>query len=298
MSGDAGRVLFDAWQGARARGLNNRAAALDAGVSEAELIASACGRGAARLDGNVLSLLQGLPALGEIKSVIRNAAAVQERSGRMMSIETAHGSVRVCGDTFLLCGDIGAWVRGFALTETGKYGIKRSIQFFTAAGTSAAKFFLTGRSDEAAYRSLVRRFEADDQGNSEGGIAEAAQAAYPARRQARAGSLADCLFEASRLAVPVEVTVANDVASQVTVKTLQRIKRSDRGGWINVLDAGLDLHLHEDRIGTVQATGSGEDALLRWYADDGGEALSMRVESGGTQLIAAATRGKALDDKR
>lgn len=290
--------MFDAWQAARVRGLNNRAAALDAGVSEVELLASGCGRGVTRLGGDYLALLQALPELGEIKSVIRNAFAVQERTGRVLSVKADAASALVQGDTFLLHGEIGEWTRGFALTENGKYSVKRSFQFFTATGTSAAKCFLTRASNETRYQSLVRRFAAEDQTSVEAGIFAITGSAEASRTQLTAGSLANCLFEASRLGVPVEVSVVNEAASQITVKAFERIKRSDRGGWINVLDAGLDLHLHEDRIGYVEALSDGDGVTLRWFADDGSEALTMRTQTQGAALMAAATSIAADNGKR
>ena len=287
------KALFDTWQAARKRGLNNRAAALDAGISEAELLASGCGRGVTRLAGDFLALLRSLSELGEIKSVVRNACAVQERTGSIILVESmaeSNGtSTLIQGDTFLLHAEVGAWTRGFALTEPGKYGLKRSIQFFTDAGVSAAKCFLTSKSDESVYRSLVQRFSSADQRDAESGIAAAGVSAQPVQARLLSGFLGNCLIAANRLSMPVEVSVANACATQITVKTLERIKRSDRGGWINVLDTGLDLHLHEERIGHVHVWSAGESATLHWYADDGVEVLTMRVTNGGAELVAAAT---------
>lgn len=283
------KALFDTWQAARKRGLNNRAAALDAGISEAELLASGCGRGVTRLAGDFLALLRSFSELGEIKSVIRNAYAVQERTGSVIRVESNEISTLIQGDTFLLHAEVGAWTRGFALTEPGKYGLKRSIQFFTDAGVSAAKCFLTAKSDDAVYRSMVQRFSSPDQRDAESGIAAAGVSVQPDRAGLLPGFLGNCLIAANRLSMPVEVSVANACATQITVKTLERIKRSDRGGWINVLDTGLDLHLHEERIGHVHVSSAGESATLHWYADDGVEALTMRVTNGGAELVAAAT---------
>lgn len=283
-----GQALFAAWQAARKRGLNNRAAALDADVSEAQLLASGCGRGVTRLDGDFLELLASVPELGELKSVVRNAFAVLERTGSVVSLENDGRSTLIHGDTFLLRSEVGEWTRGFALTEQGKYGIKRSIQFFTDAGVSAAKLFLTVRSNQTVYQSLVQKFTSANQDDVERDIAAAEVAGRSERAQWSSGFLGDCLFAASRLAMPVEVKVANDCAFQTTIKTLERIKRSERRGWINVLDDGLDLHLHEARIEFVQVSGAGDAATLHWYADDGNEALSMRVESCGAEWAAAA----------
>jgi putative hemin transport protein len=288
MTGNTTEALFAGWQAARAHGLNNRAAAAQAGVSEAELLASGCGRGVTRLAGDFAGLLAALPALGELKSVIRNACAVQERTGRVVAAAGDGRGTRVQGDTFLLQAATERWARGFALTEPGKYGIKRSLQFFTARGTSAGKFFLTPASDEAGYAALVQRHAAADQSDRET-VDPAAPALPGPPAPSVAGSLAGFLFEASRLGLPVEIEVANEAAVQVSVKRLEHIKRSDRGGWINVLDPGLDLHLHEARIVSVQALERGSGGLLRWFADDGSEALATGFEAHGEALVRAAT---------
>jgi putative hemin transport protein len=265
--------LIDDWERARARGLNNRAAALELGVPEASLVASGCGRFVTRMSGEFAQLLGALPALGEIKSVVRNAYAVQERAGRAKAIVLhADGAITIDGDTFVLQADANAWARGFALVEPGKYGIKRSLQFFADSGESAVKFFLTGNSSRRAFEALVGTFAAADQTASEA-VAEAKAPAAQERPGQRA-SLAAFLYEAARLAQPVEITVANRVASQRTAKVPERIKRSDRGGWINVLDPGLDLHLHEQRIRSLRVEGD----TFHWIADDGTEAFSARSD--------------------
>ena len=285
----AAQDLYAAWEAARARGLNNRAAAIEACVPEAQLIASGCGRGVTRLAGDFAALLAALPALGEIKSVVRNACAVQERTGRVETVHAgAGGETVVRGDTFVLTAALAAWSRAFALTEQGKYGVKRSLQWFTRAGVSAGKIFLTAGSDAARYEALVARHAAADQQAREAGIEPEASPA-PAALAAAAGSLAGFLFEASRLRVQVEVTVANPAASQVTRKAFERVKRSTRGGWINVLDEGLDLHLHEAQIARVSVTPEGEGAALHWMGEDAEVALTTRLAAHGPALTAAAT---------
>jgi putative heme degradation protein len=134
----------------------------------------------------------------------------------------------------------------------------------------------------------VRRCSASDQADREAGVVAAPPATPRSTVAPAAGSLAGFLFEASRIGLPVEIAVANDAALQRSVKRLERIKRSDRGGWINVLDPGLDLHLHEDRIGFVRAQRQGAGAELRWFADDGCEALATTVEVQGEALVRAA----------
>jgi putative hemin transport protein len=276
--------LIDDWEHARRRGLNNRAAANALGVPEAQLVASGCGRFVTRLGGELPELLCGLPALAEIKSVVRNAYAVQERTGRATAIvPVTNGGLTIEGDVFLLRARPDALANAFALIEPGKYGTKRSLQLFTGSGESAAKFFLTAESNLEAFEALVQAFAADNQGPEES-VAEGTVPA-PEAQAAEPASLAAFLHEAARLAQPVEIVVANSAASQKTVRVLERIKRSDRGGWINVLDPGLDLHLHEDRISLLRAEGDS----FHWLADDHTEAFAVRSDA--TEALLRASLG-------
>lgn len=283
-------AVFQAWEAARGRGLNNRAVAAELGVTEAELLASGCGRIVTRLTGSFSELLRGLPVLGEIKSVVRNAYAVQERTGRVTTVTSLPGGVvHLTADTFELDAAVPAWCKAFALIEPGRLGTKRSIQLFDGRGSAVAKFFLTPESDAVGYKTLVARFQSGDQGTVEA-VVEDSVAPLQRPADAAPASLAGFLYETSRLARTIEIAVGNDAASQRTTKNVERIKRSERGGWINVLDPGLDLHLHEERIRRLRVTGAGAGTTLHWLADDGTEAFSARCDASGEALLRAALR--------
>ncbi|MGH8532748.1 MAG: ChuX/HutX family heme-like substrate-binding protein, partial [Gammaproteobacteria bacterium] len=70
--------LARAWERLRAEapGVRARDAARKLGTSEAELVASACGANAVRLDPNFGALVAGLAALGEVMALTRNEHAV------------------------------------------------------------------------------------------------------------------------------------------------------------------------------------------------------------------------------
>jgi putative hemin transport protein len=76
--------LARAWQRLRAGepGVRTRDAARKLGTSQAELLASACGTSAVRLDPSFGALVAGLSALGEIMALTRNEHAVHEKTGR------------------------------------------------------------------------------------------------------------------------------------------------------------------------------------------------------------------------
>src|SRR5215471_7296553 len=160
--------LLTAWGEARAEGLNNRAVAASLAVTEVELIASACGRFVRRLLPHTLALLRELPALGEVKAVVRNPTAVVERAGTVAGSETtAVGVVLVQADHFELICLSPRWSKVFALREETGRGVKQSVQFFTVAGTSAAKFFLRPSSNLRAFANLLSVYASPDQSQQE-----------------------------------------------------------------------------------------------------------------------------------
>src|SRR5450432_929497 len=97
---DASQMLAE-WEQARARGRNNRAAAAELGLTEAELIASGCGRFVTRLLPEALALLRNLPLLGEVKAIVRNPSAVIERAGVVLDVRPSGvGAILVEADQF------------------------------------------------------------------------------------------------------------------------------------------------------------------------------------------------------
>src|SRR5690554_748958 len=143
--------------------LRARDAAAELGVSEAEYVAASCGDDVRRLAGPWPELVAGLPTLGEVMALTRNNCAVHEKVGRF-------GEISVSGDQGLVLNtDIDLrifyanWSTGFAVTETGRHGTRRSLQFFSADGTAIHKVYLRPESDIAAYEALVARHLSDDQ---------------------------------------------------------------------------------------------------------------------------------------
>ena len=289
---EAARLLA-AWQHARSKGLNNRAAAATLEVSEAELIASACGRFVTRLRPEPQALLSKLPMLGEIKAVVRNPAAVVERAGTVHSIETTSvGAALVKADHFEMVCEIAQWRKGFALREEASGGFKVSVQFFTAAGTSATKFFLRPASDVQACAQLVAEFASADQSPQESTESRAAEVALPLQRLAPVapGALLAFLQTAAQLQQSLTFVTRNDAACLSANKVIERVKRSDRGGWVNVLDDAMDIHLHEDGIRYLGAVSDPrrDEGWLHWFSEQQVIALSVRCGKSWQALARAA----------
>lgn len=134
------------------------------GLSEGELIAAHVGGAAAdgqlaavRLQAGWPQLMAELEALGEVMALTRNASCVHEKVGvyRHVSVEGEVGLV--LGGAIDLRVFYRHWAHGFAVSETTKAGVQRSLQFFDATGTAIHKVFLKPQSDVAAYAALVTR---------------------------------------------------------------------------------------------------------------------------------------------
>jgi putative heme degradation protein len=286
--------LLAAWEQARAQGLNNRAAAAKLGRTEAELIASGCGRCVTRLLPDALALLRTLPLLGEIKAVVRNRTAVIERAGTVHGIEVnGIGVILVEAEHFEMVCQSAQWKKAFALREETRRGLKLSLQFFNAEGISAAKFFLRPASDIHAFANLAGAFASPDQSAQETVERGVVESSLPLQRPApaAAGALLAFLQTAVHSRQALTFVSRNPAACLSTSKAIERVKRSEAGGWVNVLDDGLDVHLHEHRIRYLRSVpaAAGDGGWLHWFCDKHAVALSVRCGQGWHTLARAAS---------
>lgn len=158
---EAGDTLRASWAKLRRHQptIQNREAALTLGVSEGELVASACGEGVVRLRGSWGALLSELESLGPVVAITRNERCVHEKYG-------VYGNVRVLGPTGIVLNDaidlrvfFDHWHHGFAVTD----GHRQSLEIYDRDGTAVHKLILEPTSDRRAYADLVARYAADDQ---------------------------------------------------------------------------------------------------------------------------------------
>lgn len=156
------------WAGLREcePGLRARDAARRLGVSEAELIASACGENAVRLAPREPErLIEALAPLGPVLALTRNEHVVIEKTGPIEQIEIhhGHGVGSVIGKAIDLRLFLRRWVHAFAVTETTRKEPRRSLQCFDEHGVAVHKLYLTERSDVNGFQRLVNDFAAADQ---------------------------------------------------------------------------------------------------------------------------------------
>lgn len=146
------------------------------GISEAELVAAHCGDGVVRVEPRVNDLLTGLEAVGEVMALTRNESAVHEKIGVYDKVVTGNHNAMVLGENIDLRIFPKIWAHGFAVEKRDGGDIRRSLQFFDAAGEAVHKVHLRPASNLYAYQKLVTELESPNQESSvamsEGSILE------------------------------------------------------------------------------------------------------------------------------
>lgn len=156
--------ILTAWQEARKQARQrSRDIARGLGISEATLVASACGRGVTRLRPDGPRLLHAFERLGTVKALTRNEHAVIETEGVYRNVEAFGAMGQVLGEAIDLRVFYARWGSAFAVHEKTRRGDMRSFQFFTPSGAAVHKVFLTQTSDVAAYDAITAEFAGEDQ---------------------------------------------------------------------------------------------------------------------------------------
>jgi putative hemin transport protein len=143
--------------------MRERDLAAQLGISEAQLVAAHCGEGVVRIEPDVATLLNGLEAVGEVMALTRNESAVHEKIGTYEEVSINGGSALVLGEQIDLRIFPKAWAHGFAVEKRDGDAIRRSLQFFDAAGDAIHKVHLRPASNLSAYEGLVARMISADQ---------------------------------------------------------------------------------------------------------------------------------------
>lgn len=133
------------------------------GISEADYAAAHCGISVRRIEPRVRELLDELPALGEVMTLTRNDSAVHETIGTFGEVRANTRAAAVLGDNVDLRVFFEHWVHGFAVEKRDGDAVRRSLQFFDAAGDAVHKIHSRPATDLAAYEALVERHLSDDQ---------------------------------------------------------------------------------------------------------------------------------------
>lgn len=147
-----------------------RDAAAVIGVSEAELLATRCGKDVTRLECDWGQLVSEMSVLGEVMALTRNDFAVSEKVGHYRNVEIFKSHVhmgQVLDEGIDLRLFLNHWRLCFAVEEATERGPRRSLQFFDGAGTAVHKTYLREHSDAAAFDGLVEKHRSPDQSMSQ-----------------------------------------------------------------------------------------------------------------------------------
>lgn len=123
-------------------------------ASEVELVAAGCTGPVVRLRSDWKGIFEGLPALGTVMALTRNAHAVHEKVGRYEDVQVrAHGGL-VLGPDIDLRLFLNRWHSAFAVTGERH----RSLQFFDGQGRAVHKIFARPETDMSAWEGLIAGF--------------------------------------------------------------------------------------------------------------------------------------------
>lgn len=140
--------------------LRIRNAAVELGVSEAELLATNIGEGVTVLKPEFKDILTEAEKLGKVMALTRNDECVHERKGTYLNgdFSSPHAQLFV-GEDIDLRIFLNHWKFAFGVVE----GDKKSVQFFGKDGLALHKIYLTKDSNEEAFDVIVEKFKAEDQ---------------------------------------------------------------------------------------------------------------------------------------
>ncbi len=151
-------------------GLRARNAAEMLGISEAELLLINDDAKVTVLQKDPQEILKQVITLDEVMALTRNEYCVHERKGIYDNASFfSHGPMKqglfVNPDIDLRL-FMNHWQFCFAVIEASDRGDRKSLQFFDKSGSAVHKVYVTTKSDEAAYTTLVEQFRADEQPES------------------------------------------------------------------------------------------------------------------------------------
>jgi len=146
--------------------LRIRDAAVELGVSEAELAATGCGTTSVRLTGDWTQMLRDFQTLGRVMCLTRNEHAVHERYGEFLQTDFFHGMGQVVGPDIDLRLFMNHWHHGFAVTDVTPEGERQSFQFFDASGDAVLKVFLQKGSNYGAFGVILNKYRSGDQSSA------------------------------------------------------------------------------------------------------------------------------------
>ncbi|MCO6185248.1 hemin-degrading factor [Rhizobium sp. L1K21] len=136
------------------------------GISEAEYVAAWLGHGATRIATDFELIFPRLEALGEVLALTRNESAVHEKIGVYDRYIQGKHAAMMLGELIDMRMFPKHWVFGFAVEMAAGDAVKRSFQFFDAAGDAVHKIHLRPASNVEAWRALAGELALANQSSS------------------------------------------------------------------------------------------------------------------------------------
>lgn len=303
-----------------------REAAVNLGISEAELVAVRCGNENIRLRTEFGDILKALKKLGKLLAVTRNDFIVHEIRGQYLQMQL-RGNVGMFFppglDTRFF---FDSWQSVFAVNEGGQF----SIQFFDRYGIAAHKVYMTQQTPLKIFHQLVKDFQSNLQSTTE--LVEplpvkVKAAALDAEELHDKWAAMRDVQEASRLiktlaagdnqqvyralggqyACPLQVNIVEQLFETLAQKKMDlmilvmgraavqsyagKIHQILRAGpWFTILDAEFNLHIKSDGIASVW--------LVRKPTDDGWiTSLDIFDQQGNELMVICDNRSRCRPEK-
>jgi putative hemin transport protein len=129
------------------------------GIGEAALLAA---RGATPISANLDEVMPALNTVGKVMALTRNASAVHEKTGVYENYRGGPHASMVINDDIDMRMFGRHWFHGFADTTETESGVRRSLQFFDAAGDAVHKVYASEETNLAAWERLVKNLSKGD----------------------------------------------------------------------------------------------------------------------------------------
>ena len=133
------------------------------GISEAELLACYLGETASRIATDFDRVFPGLKTVGEVMVLTRNESAVHEKVGQFEKFVNGKRAGLMLGSQIDLRMFPASFCFGFAVEKADGETVRRSLQFFDAAGDAVFKVHARPETNTGAWTTLVDQLRLEDQ---------------------------------------------------------------------------------------------------------------------------------------
>ncbi|MEP2715702.1 ChuX/HutX family heme-like substrate-binding protein [Pseudophaeobacter sp.] len=132
-------------------------------ITEAHLVAAYVGLGVTRISADIDQIFPSLASLGEVMALTRNESCVIEKVGTYSDFHPGKHAAMVLNAEIDLRLFPRHFTFAFAVERSSDAGIRRSLQFFDAAGDAVHKVHLRAGSDLDAWNALVQELALPEQ---------------------------------------------------------------------------------------------------------------------------------------